>query len=49
MLEESPVLVLTKEEWESGKLNDGILGSYAFSWSAGGMAVGLGIGMSRLP
>lgn len=44
VLEEAPVLVLAKEEWETGKLNDGVLGSYAFNWSNGGMAVGLGIG-----
>lgn len=45
VLEEAPVLVLTKEEWETGKLNDGVLGGYAFNWSGGGMAVALGIGM----
>lgn len=44
VLEESPVLVLTQAEWEQGKLNDGVLGGYAFNWSNGGMAVGLGIG-----
>lgn len=46
ILEESPVLILTQAEWERGELNDGVLGGYAFNWSNGGMAVGLGIGWS---
>jgi tRNA-specific adenosine deaminase 3 len=44
ILEESPVLILTQAEWEDGKLDDGVLGGYAFNWSNGGMAIGLGIG-----
>jgi tRNA-specific adenosine deaminase 3 len=44
LLEESPVLLLSKEEWDSGKMNDSILGSYGFCWSNGGMAIGLGMG-----
>lgn len=46
IVEESPVLVLTKKEWDDGKLNDGVLGGYGFNWTAGGMGVGLGIGRS---
>ncbi|KAJ9101830.1 hypothetical protein QFC21_003170 [Naganishia friedmannii] len=44
VVEESPVLVLTKKEWDDGLLNDGVLGGYGFNWTAGGMGVGLGIG-----
>ena len=44
VVERSPVLVLSKEEWERGRLEEGVLGGYAFSWSQGGMAIGLGIG-----
>jgi tRNA-specific adenosine deaminase 3 len=44
LLEESPVLVVTKEEWEDGRMNDTILGEYGFCWANGGMAIGLGIG-----
>jgi len=44
ILEESPILILTRTEWDEGKLNDGVLGGYAFNWSNGGMAIGLGIG-----
>jgi len=43
VVERSPVLVLSKEEWERGRLEEGVLGGYAFSWSQGGMAIGLGI------
>ena len=46
IVEESPVLVLTKREWDDGKLDDGVLGGYGFNWTAGGMGVGLGIGRS---
>lgn len=46
IVEESPVLVLTKKEWDEGKLDDGVLGGYGFNWTAGGMGVGLGIGKS---
>ena len=45
VIEESPVLVLTKSEWEDGKMNDSILGEYGFCWSNGGMAIGLGLGV----
>jgi tRNA-specific adenosine deaminase 3 len=44
VLEEAPVLVLTQDEWENGRMNDSVLGEYGFCWSAGGMALGLGIG-----
>lgn len=44
LLEESPVLPLTKEQWEGGKMNDTILGEYGFCWSNGGMAIALGLG-----
>ena len=43
-LEESPVLLLSREQWEEGKLNDTILGEYGFCWANGGMAIGLGLG-----
>lgn len=46
VIEESPVLVLTKEQWEQGQMNGTILGEYGFCWSAGGMAIGLGLGES---
>ena len=48
-IEESPVLLLSKEQWDQGRMNDTILGEYAFSWSNGGMAIGLGLGMSIVP
>lgn len=44
VLEDAPVLVLTKEQWDSGRMDDTILGEYGFCWSNGGMALGLGIG-----
>ena len=47
LIEESPVLVLTKSEWESGRMNETILGEYGFCWSNGGMALGLGLGEYR--
>ncbi|KAK4688841.1 phosphoribosyl 1,2-cyclic phosphate phosphodiesterase, partial [Tremellales sp. Uapishka_1] len=43
LIEESPVLVLSKEEWDRGDMNDTILGSYGFCWRNGGMALGLGL------
>ncbi|OCF33284.1 hypothetical protein I316_05025 [Kwoniella heveanensis BCC8398] len=43
LIEESPVLVITKEEWDRGRMNDCVLGSYGFCWSNGGMAIGLGL------
>lgn len=46
LLEDAPVLVLTKEQWEDGRMDDTILGEYGFCWSGGGMALGLGIGES---
>jgi len=49
ILEESPVLILARTEWDEGKLDDGVLGGYAFNWSNGGMAIGLGIGQCPDP
>jgi hypothetical protein len=49
LIEESPVLLLSKQEWEMGRLDDTILGEYGFCWSNGGMGIGLGLGMSPLP
>jgi hypothetical protein len=46
VLEDAPVLVLTKEQWERGRMDDTILGEYGFCWANGGMALGLGIGES---
>ncbi|ORY28999.1 hypothetical protein BCR39DRAFT_533511 [Naematelia encephala] len=43
LLEESPVLVLSKAEWDDGRMNETVLGSYGFCWREGGMAIGLGI------
>jgi hypothetical protein len=44
VIERAPVLVLTRKEWEDGKLDSGVLGGYAFTWVGGAMAIGLGIG-----
>jgi tRNA-specific adenosine deaminase 3 len=44
VLEEAPVLVITQEEWDGGRMNDSVLGEYGFCWSRGGMGIGLGIG-----
>lgn len=46
LLEESPVLLLSKQEWEGGRMNDTILGEYGFCWPNGGMAIALGLGKS---
>ncbi|TXT13082.1 hypothetical protein VHUM_01483 [Vanrija humicola] len=43
VLEEAPVLLLTKEQWDQGKMDDTVLGEYGFCWSNGGMALGLGM------
>nr|XP_018999781.1 uncharacterized protein I203_07667 [Kwoniella mangroviensis CBS 8507]OCF63242.1 hypothetical protein I203_07667 [Kwoniella mangroviensis CBS 8507] len=43
LIEESPVLVITQREWEEGKMNDSVLGSYGFCWRDGGMGIGLGL------
>ncbi|BEJ02176.1 hypothetical protein CcaverHIS631_0608580 [Cutaneotrichosporon cavernicola] len=43
VLEEAPVLVLSKAQWEDGRMDDTVLGEYGFCWSNGGMALGLGI------
>ncbi|WRT64013.1 uncharacterized protein IL334_000940 [Kwoniella shivajii] len=43
LIEESPVLVISRKEWEEGKMNDTILGSYGFCWKDGGMGIGLGL------
>lgn len=48
LVEESPVLVLSKSEWENGKLDGTLLGSHGFCWSNGGMAIGLGLGTSAV-
>lgn len=47
LLEESPVLILSKGEWDDGELEGTVLGSYGFSWSNGAMAIGLGLGEFR--
>lgn len=44
VLEDAPVLVLTKAQWDGGRMDDTVLGEYGFCWSNGGMALGLGIG-----
>jgi tRNA-specific adenosine deaminase 3 len=44
IIEESPVLIITKEQWEQGKMDDCILGEYGFCWRGGGMGIGLGSG-----
>lgn len=44
VIEESPVLVITKKEWEEGNMDGCILGSYGFCWRGGGMGIGLGSG-----
>lgn len=49
LLEESPVLVLTRDQWEEGKLDQTILGEYGFCWVNGGMAIALGMGESTSP
>ncbi|OCF55599.1 hypothetical protein L486_07083 [Kwoniella mangroviensis CBS 10435] len=43
LIEESPVLVIAQREWEEGKMNDSVLGSYGFCWRDGGMGIGLGL------
>ncbi|WWC99544.1 hypothetical protein V866_006448 [Kwoniella sp. B9012] len=43
LIEESPVLVITQREWEEGKMNNSILGSYGFCWRDSGMGIGLGL------
>jgi hypothetical protein len=47
-IEESPVLVIKREEWIKGNMNDCILGEYGFCWKSGGMGIGLGMGECRL-
>lgn len=44
IIEESPVLIITKEQWENGNMDDCILGEYGFCWRGGGMGIGLGSG-----
>ena len=46
LIEESPVLLLSKTEWDDGALDKTTLGSYGFCWTHGGMAIGLGLGTS---
>lgn len=44
LIEESPVLLLSKQQWEEGNMDGTVLGEYGFCWSNGGMGIGLGIG-----
>jgi len=44
LIEESPVLLITKDQWDEGKMDDCILGEYGFCWRGGGMGIGLGSG-----
>jgi tRNA-specific adenosine deaminase 3 len=44
IIEESPVLIITKDQWDQGKMDDCILGEYGFCWRGGGMGIGLGSG-----
>jgi tRNA-specific adenosine deaminase 3 len=44
IIEESPVLIISKDQWEEGKMDDCILGEYGFCWRGGGMGIGLGSG-----
>lgn len=44
LIEESPVLLMTAEQWEKGKMQETVLGEYGFCWSGGGQAIGLGLG-----
>lgn len=44
LIEESPVLLLTKQQWDEGNMDGTVLGEYGFCWSNGGMGIGLGIG-----
>lgn len=46
VIEDSPVLIITRQQWADGKMDDCILGSYAFCWRQGGLGIGLGSGMS---
>ncbi|WWD18013.1 hypothetical protein CI109_102460 [Kwoniella shandongensis] len=43
IIEEAPVLLFSREEYEEKKLDDTVLGSYVFNWSNGAMAIGLGM------
>ena len=45
LIEEAPVLLITKGQWEEGKMDDCILGEYGFCWTGGGQGIGLGLGM----
>lgn len=44
IIEESPVLIITKDQWDQGEMDDCILGEYGFCWRGGGMGIGLGSG-----
>ena len=48
VIEDSPVLVITRQQWADGKMDDCILGSYAFCWRQGGLGIGLGSGESTV-
>jgi hypothetical protein len=49
LIEEAPVLLITKGQWEEGKMDDCILGEYGFCWTGGGQGIGLGLGELTLP
>lgn len=49
VIEDSPVLVITRQQWDDGKMDDCVLGSYGFCWRNGGMGIGLGLGTSSSP
>lgn len=44
VIEESPVLLITREQWAKGDMQETILGEYGFCWSGGGQGLGLGLG-----
>lgn len=44
LVEESPVLLISAEQWEKGDMQRTIFGEYGFCWSGGGQAIGLGLG-----
>jgi hypothetical protein len=44
LIEESPVLIITKGQWEAGSMDECVLGEYGFCWNGGGQGIGLGLG-----
>jgi hypothetical protein len=44
LIEESPVLLISAEQWERGDMQKTIFGEYGFCWNGGGQAIGLGLG-----